>query len=143
MANVPDCSWLCWRSQGIGAVPPFLNCSLVPSLELDTSEAVHPQDEPRPAFNGLSIGYRAKDLRASSQPIRSILTQVGHFYFFGRSLLRCHQGVITLSGMGVVDELRSDAHPLSGLSHAALEHVAHAELAPDLLYVDRFPLVNE
>jgi hypothetical protein len=45
--------------------------------------------------------------------------------------------------VGSVDELRSDAHPFSGLSYAALEHVAHAELAPDLLYVDRFSLVNE
>ena len=30
-----------------------------------------------------------------------------------------------------------DAHPAAGLAHRAFEHIAHAELAPDLLHVDR------
>src|ERR1700722_15271272 len=42
-----------------------------------------------------------------------------------------------------VDELTRDAQPLTRLSHAALEHIAHAELAPDLFRVDRLALVSE
>src|SRR5437764_1080623 len=36
-----------------------------------------------------------------------------------------------------IDQLAGDAHPGPCLADAALEHVAHAELAPDLLDVDR------
>ena len=46
------------------------------------------------------------------------------------------------SGCGV-DELPGDAHAIAGLAHAAFEHVAHAELAADLLHVDRPALVGE
>src|SRR5215831_14909979 len=42
-----------------------------------------------------------------------------------------------------VHQLPSDAHPLSGLTHAAFEHVAHAEVAPDLLHVNGFALVRK
>ena len=42
-----------------------------------------------------------------------------------------------------VDELAGDAHPVAGLAHAAFEHVAHAELAADLLHVDGAALVGE
>jgi hypothetical protein len=39
------------------------------------------------------------------------------------------------SGVGL-DQLRSDAHPLTGFAHRAFEHVAHAQLASDLFHVD-------
>ena len=42
-----------------------------------------------------------------------------------------------------LDQLAGDAQPVIGPSHAALEHVAHAELAADLPDVDRAPLVGE
>ena len=42
-----------------------------------------------------------------------------------------------------IDELAGDPHPLARLAHAAFEHVAHAQLAPDLLHVDRPALVGE
>ena len=42
-----------------------------------------------------------------------------------------------------IDELPGDAHPVARLAHAAFEHVAHAELAPDLLHVHRPALVGE
>ena len=46
------------------------------------------------------------------------------------------------SGCGV-DELPGDAHAVRRLAHAAFEHIAHAELAADLLHVDRPALVGE
>ena len=39
-------------------------------------------------------------------------------------------------GLGV-DQLHRDAHPLADLAHAALDDVLHAELARELLHVDR------
>ena len=42
-----------------------------------------------------------------------------------------------------IDQLAGDPHPAAGLAHAALEHVAHAELAADLLHVDGAALVGE
>src|SRR6516165_797197 len=48
--------------------------------------------------------------------------------------------------MGAVvglDQLRSDAHPAGSFSDAAFEHVAHPQLASDLLYVLRTSLVDE
>lgn len=42
-----------------------------------------------------------------------------------------------------VDQLRGDAHAISELAHAALEHVAGAQFPPDGLDVDRPPLVDE
>ena len=42
-----------------------------------------------------------------------------------------------------IDELPGDAHPVRGLAHAAFQHVAHAQLATDLLHVDRPALVGE
>ena len=46
------------------------------------------------------------------------------------------------AGAGI-DELRRDAHALAGLADAALEHKAHAQVAPDLLHFDRPALVGE
>jgi hypothetical protein len=42
-----------------------------------------------------------------------------------------------------IDELRGDAHAIACLADAALEHEAHAEVAPDVLYLDRLALVGE
>jgi hypothetical protein len=42
-----------------------------------------------------------------------------------------------------IDELRRDAHAIAGLADAALEHKAHAQVAPDLLHFDRPALVGE
>ena len=42
-----------------------------------------------------------------------------------------------------IDELRRDAHPVCRLAHRPLEHVAHAEVAPDLLHVHGLALVGE
>jgi hypothetical protein len=47
-----------------------------------------------------------------------------------------------IAGCGV-DQLTADTHAATGLPHAAFEHIAHAELAPDLFYVDRAALVGE
>ena len=46
------------------------------------------------------------------------------------------------AGLGL-DQLRGDAHAIGGLAHAALQHIAHAELATDLLYIDGAALVGE
>ena len=42
-----------------------------------------------------------------------------------------------------IDELRGDPEPIAGPPHAALEHVANAELARDLTHVDGAALVGE
>ena len=42
-----------------------------------------------------------------------------------------------------IDELRRDAHAIAGLADAALEHEAHAQVASDLLHLDRPALVAE
>ena len=42
-----------------------------------------------------------------------------------------------------LDELGGDTHAVSGLAHAALDHIAHAELASHLLDVDGAALVGE
>lgn len=42
-----------------------------------------------------------------------------------------------------VDELAGDAHAAAHLAHAAFQHVAHAEFAPDLLHIHRAALVGE
>src|SRR5262249_44957813 len=42
-----------------------------------------------------------------------------------------------------IHELTGDAHPARGFAHASFEDVAHAELTPDLLHVDRPALVSE
>ena len=39
-----------------------------------------------------------------------------------------------------VEQLRGNPHVVAGLAHAAFEHIAHAELASDLLDVDGLPL---
>ena len=44
---------------------------------------------------------------------------------------------------GDVVELRRDAHAVAVLAHAALDHVADAELLGELLHVDGFALVDE
>jgi hypothetical protein len=41
------------------------------------------------------------------------------------------------------DQLRGDPHTTAGLAHRAFEDIAHAELAPDLLHIDRLALVGE
>src|SRR5581483_4931937 len=46
------------------------------------------------------------------------------------------------AGFGL-DQLSRDAYALAALAHATLQHVADAELAPDLLDVDGFALVGE
>ena len=40
-----------------------------------------------------------------------------------------------MPAVGGIDELRRDAHAVAGLADAALEHKAHAEVAPDLLHL--------
>src|SRR5262249_15093903 len=42
-----------------------------------------------------------------------------------------------------IDQLPGDAHAISGLSHAAFQYVAHAELARHLLHIDGFAFVGE
>jgi hypothetical protein len=42
-----------------------------------------------------------------------------------------------------IDQLSGDAHPRSRLAHRAFEHIAHAELATDLLHVNRLALVGK
>src|SRR5262249_7447979 len=42
-----------------------------------------------------------------------------------------------------IDELPGDAHAGSRLAHAAFEHIAHAQLASNLLHIDRLALVGE
>ena len=44
---------------------------------------------------------------------------------------------------GDVVELRRDAHAVAALAHAALDHIADAELLGDLLHVDGLALVDE
>jgi len=46
------------------------------------------------------------------------------------------------AGQGI-DQLPGDAHASSRLAYRALEDIAHAELAPDMLHVDGAPLVGE
>ena len=42
-----------------------------------------------------------------------------------------------------VDELDIDAQPIAGALNAALQHITHVQLAPDLLQIDMFSLVGE
>jgi hypothetical protein len=42
-----------------------------------------------------------------------------------------------------VDQLRGDAHATACLAHAAFEHIAHAEFAPNLLHIDGAAFVGE
>src|SRR6266478_3319530 len=42
-----------------------------------------------------------------------------------------------------IDQLPGDAHPRSRFANRALENIAHAELAPDLLHIDRLALVGK
>ena len=44
---------------------------------------------------------------------------------------------------GSFDELRSDANAASRFAHRTLEHIADAQFAADLLYVDRLALVRK
>src|SRR6516162_208998 len=44
---------------------------------------------------------------------------------------------------GGFDQLCRHPHQVACLAHAALEHVAHAELPPDISGRNRFPLVSE
>src|SRR5882724_8054741 len=46
------------------------------------------------------------------------------------------------SGFGI-DKLTGDTNPVSGLAHAAFQHVAHPELAADLLHIDGAAFVGE
>src|SRR6202040_1950191 len=46
------------------------------------------------------------------------------------------------AGQGI-DQLPGDAHLRSRLAHRAFEDIAHAELAADLLYVDRLAFISE
>jgi hypothetical protein len=46
------------------------------------------------------------------------------------------------TGQGI-DQLAGDAHLRSGFAHRAFEHIADAELAPDLFHVDGLALVGE
>ena len=42
-----------------------------------------------------------------------------------------------------VDQLRGDAHATARLAHRAFEHIAHPQIAADLLHIDRLALVRE
>ncbi len=42
-----------------------------------------------------------------------------------------------------LDQLGGDPHPIAALPHAAFEHIAHAEVAADLLHIDRLTLVGK
>ncbi len=42
-----------------------------------------------------------------------------------------------------LDQLSGDAQPIARFAYAALQHIAHAEFAPDLPDVDRLALVGE
>jgi hypothetical protein len=44
---------------------------------------------------------------------------------------------------GRVDQLPGNADPIAALAHRAFEHIAHAEIAPDLLHIDGLALVRE
>ena len=46
------------------------------------------------------------------------------------------------AGRGL-DQLRGDAHSIGGLAHATLQHIAHAELASDVLHIDAAALISE
>src|SRR5215472_17071036 len=48
-----------------------------------------------------------------------------------------------MSRVAGVDQLPGHADAAADLAHAALEYVAHAELASDLLHIDHAPLVDE
>ena len=41
------------------------------------------------------------------------------------------------------EQLRGDAQSLARLAHTALQHVSHAQFAPDLTHVDRLALICE
>jgi hypothetical protein len=42
-----------------------------------------------------------------------------------------------------VDQLLGDPHPVPGCANRPFEHIANAELAPDLLHIDGLPFVGE
>jgi hypothetical protein len=51
-------------------------------------------------------------------------------------------GPNVLAGFGL-DELRSNADAVAGFAQAALEHIPHRQLAPDLLHIDHAAFIRE
>src|SRR3974377_1009193 len=45
--------------------------------------------------------------------------------------------------VGSVDKLAGNAPAIAGLAHASFQHVAHAELAADLLHIDGLTLIGK
>jgi hypothetical protein len=68
-----------------------------------------------------------------------------HLFLDGEHILQ--RPVIALGPQmvagGRIDQLGGHPHPVSGLADAALDHVAHAQLSPDLLNIHRLALVGE
>ena len=88
---------------------------------------------------------RAKTLRGVELRLDRSDDSLGDFVLHGKDV--GDAAVVALgpemaAGGGVV-ELRGDAHLVAASPHAAFEHVADAELPPDLFHVDRAALVHE
>ena len=95
----------------------------------------------------LSVGLRAARSRAaaSTRPGSDRDDRRRHLVLDREDVLEV--AVVALGpevavGLGV-DQLHGDADALARLAHAALDDVLHAELARDLLHVDRLALVLE
>src|SRR5258708_3973796 len=82
-----------------------------------------------------SAGGRAKARMPSASSNRGSMAETT---FFVISTVRPY----VVAGRGI-DQLGCDAHAIAGSANAALQDVAHAQLAGGALHVDRLGLVSE
>ena len=92
----------------------------------------------RLAPGALDLGPPERRLDRAGHPLRHPVLEVEHVRERAVEALRPEMG----AALGV-DQLARDAHPLASFADAALEHVAHAQLAPDLPHVDGLAPVGE
>jgi hypothetical protein len=98
-----------------------------------------------PAFAGQNVvcadhrsAWRAAKLQRPSQPRDDFVLHVEEI---GQGLVE-PLGPEMIARFGV-DELHVDTHATSAALDAALQHIAHIQLAPDRLHIERLAFVGE
>ena len=90
------------------------------------------------ALRALDLGATKIRLDDSDDARGDLVLQIEHVFERAVELV----GPKMRAGLGL-DQLGRDAQPAARLAHAALQHIAHAKLAPDLPDIDRLALVGE
>ena len=91
------------------------------------------------------LAARALDLGKSDRRLQRPCNPLGDLVLQVKDVLERAINAIgpDVRAAGRIDQLHGDAQAVSRLLHAAFQHVAHAELATDLLHVDCLSLVDE